>query len=62
MVGGSGTVTAGTTEFDVPDDGPAPSAFDAVTWHVYVFPFVSPFTMIGLAEPVAPPGEPPLDD
>ena len=33
--------------------GPIPAEFVAVTVNVYVVPFVSPVTVIGLPEPVA---------
>jgi hypothetical protein len=47
------------TVFDAAEAGPVPTPFVAVTVNVYAVPFVSPVTVIGLAEPdaVAPPGE-----
>jgi hypothetical protein len=51
-VGAPGTV-AGTTELLVPEDGPVPYEFVAVTVNVYVVPFVRPVTIIGELPPVA---------
>ena len=41
------------TEFDGVEDAPIPTALVAVTVNVYVSPFVSPVTVIGLPVPVA---------
>ena len=51
IVGAPGTV-AGTT-FTVADAAPVPTAFDAVTAHLYTVPLVSPVTLIGDAPPGA---------
>jgi len=61
IVGASGTV-AGWTKFDAADGALVPFAFVAVTRHVYVYPFVSPDTTIGLDEPLAEPDAPPLTE
>ncbi|HTK16950.1 MAG TPA: hypothetical protein VL769_11200, partial [Acidimicrobiia bacterium] len=53
---------AGTTLADAGDGLPAPSTLLAVTVQVYVFPFVSPLTVIGDATPVLLPGVPPSLD
>ena len=57
--GAHGTV-AGWNKFDGPDGGPVPCALVAVTRHVYVYPFESPVTTIGLEAPLAEPDAPPL--
>jgi hypothetical protein len=62
IVGGSGTVTAGTAVFDATDNALVPTALVAVAVHVYTFPLVKPFTMIGLAAPEAVPVAPPFED
>jgi hypothetical protein len=59
--GASGTL-AGTKLVDASDASPDPFAFCAVTVHAYVFPFVSPETAIGLAEPPAEPAVPPSEE
>ena len=51
-VGAPGTLL-GTTELDVPDAAPVPTAFVAVTVKVYAVPFVKPVTVIGELPPVA---------
>ena len=61
-VGGPGTVVAGTKLFDAADAVLAPIPFVAVAVHVYVLPFVSPVTTIGLAGPDVDPVAPPSDD
>ena len=59
IVGAVGTV-AGWNVFDAADGGLVPCAFVAVTRHVYVYPFVSPVTTIGLDEPLVDRDTPPL--
>jgi hypothetical protein len=44
--------TIGVTEFDAAEDALIPTALLAVTVQVYVVPFVSPVTVIGLAAPL----------
>ena len=56
-----GTV-AGTNDEDAEDADPVPAAFVAATVHVYVLPFVSPDTEIGLEPPDPDPDDPPSDD
>ena len=51
-VGASGTVI-GVAGFDATDDELIPTSLVAVTVNVYVSPFVSPVTVIGLPVPVA---------
>jgi len=46
-------VPIGVTEFEAPEAVPVPSAFVAVTAHVYAVPLVNPVTTIGLVEPFA---------
>ena len=46
-------IVAGTTELLVPEDGPVPTPFVAVTVNVYVTPFVKPVIVIGDEPPVA---------
>src|SRR3954468_17496390 len=50
MVGASGVVTG--VAFTPPEELPVPSAFVAVTEHVYKLPFSRPVTTIGLEAPV----------
>ena len=52
LIGALGGV-AGVTELLVPDGVLLPTAFVAVTVKVYVAPFVSPLTIIGLPLEVA---------
>jgi hypothetical protein len=52
LVGALGVV-AGVTELLVPDGVLVPMAFVAITVKVYVVPFVSPVTVIGLPVEVA---------
>ena len=58
IVGASGTAT-GTTAFVRAESGPVPTAFVALTEHLYVLSFVKPVTRIGLDVPVCEPGSPP---
>src|SRR5262249_29909836 len=53
------TAPAGVTVFDGEDDGPVPAAVAAGTVKVYLVPFATPPTTIGLFDPVAirPPGD-----
>ena len=60
-VGGSGTV-ATRKLFDAADDALVPAPFVAVALQVYVLPLVKPLTTIGLPEPDAEPGAPPVDE
>ena len=64
IVGGSGTVTAGTAVFESAEGALVPIALVAVTTHLYDAPFVSGETTIGLdaadALPAAP--EPDVHD
>jgi hypothetical protein len=62
IVGGSGTVTAGTAEFDDDDATLVPRLLVAVALQTYTLPFVKPFTMIGLADLTADPLAPPFDE
>jgi hypothetical protein len=59
--GADGTVL-GITTAEGAEAGPSPSAFVAVTVHVYDFPFDRPVTTTGEATPDADPGLPPSDD
>jgi len=59
--GALGTVL-GTAATDAGDAAPAPSAFVAVTVHVYDFPFDNPLTTIGEPAPDPAPATPPFDD
>jgi len=61
IVGAPGTV-AGTNVFDAADGALVPATFVAVAVHVYVLPFVSAVTMIGLAVPDPVPVAPPPDE
>ena len=61
ITGAPGSV-AGTAEFVAADAVPVPTAFDAVTEHVYEYPLASPETTAGLAVEVADPAVPPLED
>jgi hypothetical protein len=60
-VGAPGVVT-GTNMFEGFEGGLVPTAFVAVTRHVYVLPFVKAETTMGLAVPVADALAPPLCD
>ena len=60
-VGPSGTV-ATRKLFDTAEGALVPAPFVAVAVHVYVPPLVKPLTTIGLPEPDADPGAPPVDE
>jgi hypothetical protein len=57
-VGAPGTVFAGTTAFDAPEEAPVPAALVAVTVKVYEVPLVRPVTVqvVPLVAHVRPPG------
>jgi hypothetical protein len=62
IVGAFGTEVGKTMLFDAPDTLLAPMAFVAAAEHVYVLPFVSEDTTIGLDAPEVLPVVPPSDD
>src|SRR5689334_14578695 len=62
IVGAPGRPGMGTKVFDAADAGPVPTAFVAVTVHVYVLPLSRFDTSTGLAEPVPDLAVPPFDD
>jgi hypothetical protein len=61
FLGGPGTL-ATVTAFEAADAGPAPTAFVALTEHVYVLPALSDGTDIGLAPPLPLRTAPPLPE